>query len=160
MPVQPVTFSSVYYEIAAELAKAEANNAPMNSAHEGLAVIHEEYTELQNWVYMKRAKRDIGAMKAEAIQIAAMAIRFIKDVCKDPENINEEYRNSLLIGSKWRHFKGETIYIIKGIGVDEKTRRKQIEYCAFDKPDYVWHRDMDEWLSKADNGEWRFTPVG
>ncbi len=49
-----------------------------NSAHEGYAVIKEEVDEL--WDEIKKSQRPLE-MKEEAIQIAAMALRFIIDVC-------------------------------------------------------------------------------
>jgi hypothetical protein len=53
---------------------------PFNSAHEGLAVILEEFEELKAEVFKKKADRSYPAMKAEAIQVAAMSLRFILDV--------------------------------------------------------------------------------
>lgn len=35
----------------------------------------------QAQVFRKQGNRDVRAMRAEAIQVAAMAIRFVKDVC-------------------------------------------------------------------------------
>lgn len=48
-----------------------------NSAHEGYAVLLEEVDDL--WDEVK--KRDPAAMRTEAIQVAAMALRFLVDVC-------------------------------------------------------------------------------
>lgn len=68
-------------EIAAQLAKAEQKHAPMRGAHEGYAVILEELDEL--WAEIKRQHIDPTAMRKEALHVAAMAARFVKDVC-DP----------------------------------------------------------------------------
>lgn len=54
----------------------------MNSAHEGYAVLAEEVDELWDHVKVQQSKRDIPAMAYEAIQVAAMAVRFAVDVCK------------------------------------------------------------------------------
>jgi hypothetical protein len=72
-------------EIAAEAAM-EAGRAceawpPMNSAHEGFSVLNEEVDELWEHVKVNQKRRDVAAMRKEAIQIAAMAIRFAWDVC-------------------------------------------------------------------------------
>jgi hypothetical protein len=66
-------------EAQAELARAEAQHAPMHGAHEGWAVIFEEVDEL--WDEVRKKKPDPKAMRKEALQVAAMALRFIKDVC-------------------------------------------------------------------------------
>lgn len=85
---------SVLNEVQSELAKARATHTPMSGHHEGYAVILEEMDEL--WVECKsnthakntpeverpalrEAKR--LRMRKEALQVAAMAVRFIEDVC-------------------------------------------------------------------------------
>ena len=47
-----------------------------NSAHEGYSVLLEEVDELKAHVWMKQKNRDIAAMRKEAIEVAAMAIKF------------------------------------------------------------------------------------
>lgn len=64
-----------------ELAGAITKFAPFNSAHEGFAVLKEEVDELWDEVRAKQGARDIEAMRKEAVQVAAMALRFIVDVC-------------------------------------------------------------------------------
>ena len=64
-----------------ELSSARAKFAPFNSAHEGYAVLKEEVDEL--WEEIKRKNNSKEAMRKEAIQVAAMAFRFIQDVCGD-----------------------------------------------------------------------------
>lgn len=70
-------------DILAELEKAMGNFAPMNSAHEGFAVLAEEVDELWGHVKTNQGKRDIAAMRKECIQIAAMAVRFAVEVCNE-----------------------------------------------------------------------------
>lgn len=73
------------YEVAMQ-AYREATHAselypPMNSPHEGFSVLYEEVDELWQHVKVKQGKRNVAEMRAEAIQIAAMALRFAYDVC-------------------------------------------------------------------------------
>ena len=50
------------------------------SAHEGLAIIEEEFEELKREVFRKQSERSIAKMKQEAIQLGAMAMRFLIDL--------------------------------------------------------------------------------
>jgi hypothetical protein len=72
-------------DVIAELRRAQADYPPFASAHEGYAIILEELDEL--WIeVMKRPDRRLGrAMRDEAKQVAAMALRFMIDVCGEPE---------------------------------------------------------------------------
>jgi hypothetical protein len=63
-------------EVLEELEKATLKHGPMKSAHEGYAVIKEEVDEL--WDAVK--KDDTEHAKREAVQVAAMAMRFLLDV--------------------------------------------------------------------------------
>lgn len=65
--------------IIVEYEKAVCKHAPMHSAHEGYAVIKEEFEEL--WEEIKKQKPDNENMKKEAAQLGAMALRFLTDVC-------------------------------------------------------------------------------
>ena len=67
-------------QIAREATRASDEFSTFASAHEGLAVLWEEFEELKAEVWKKKASRDSDAMRKEAIQIGAMAIRFITDV--------------------------------------------------------------------------------
>lgn len=80
-------------EVGVELAKARQTHASMNGHHEGYAVMLEEMDEL--WEVCKMNTHKFGdnsdkevlrankraAMRKEALQIAAMAVRFIQDIC-------------------------------------------------------------------------------
>jgi hypothetical protein len=70
-------------EVRVELVRALRLHSQFNSAHEGYAVILEELDELKAECWKKRADRDRGAMRLEAVQIAAMALRFALEIC-DP----------------------------------------------------------------------------
>lgn len=76
---------SILEEIGDEVAAAVARWEPFQSPHEGYAVILEEMDELKAHVWTNQTKRDIGRMTSEAIQVAAMAVRFILDVCNEEQ---------------------------------------------------------------------------
>jgi len=67
-------------DAAGELARAIDAFPPMRSAHEGYAIILEELDELWEQVRLHQSKRNAGDMRKEAIQVAAMALRFAVDV--------------------------------------------------------------------------------
>lgn len=75
------TYQQLGHEAAGEAVRAAGLHAPCNSAHEGYAVILEELDELKAHVWMNQKKRDISEMRKEAIQVAAMALKFVHDVC-------------------------------------------------------------------------------
>jgi hypothetical protein len=68
-------------EVLAEVYRATKSYPPFHSAHEGYALLLEEADELWDEVKVKQAERSIDAMKLEAIQVAAMALRFVHDCC-------------------------------------------------------------------------------
>jgi len=70
-------------EVGQELAAARSEHAPMNGPHEGYAVILEELDELWDEVKGRNTNRRLR-MRQEALQVAAMAVRFIEDVCDKP----------------------------------------------------------------------------
>jgi hypothetical protein len=72
----------VIVDILEELYHAQRTKGrPFNSAHEGYSVILEELDEL--WDEVRKKVRDKQRMNEECVQIAASAIRFILDVCKE-----------------------------------------------------------------------------
>lgn len=78
------------YGVAAMDALAEVRRAKnmwpgnFNSAHEGFAIIDEEFNvELKEHVCTNQRKRDLTAMREEAIQVAAMALRFAVECCDE-----------------------------------------------------------------------------
>ncbi|MFA5348098.1 MAG: hypothetical protein WC294_08170 [Methanoregula sp.] len=64
-------------DIIAEYGKASEKFPPFNSTHEGYAVILEELDELWDCVKGNHTKE---RSREEAVQVAAMAIRFIKNL--------------------------------------------------------------------------------
>lgn len=70
-------------EVRNELARAVISWPPFNSAHEGYAVLAEELDELWDHVKTNQKRRNLGAMRKEATQVAAMALRFALEVCDE-----------------------------------------------------------------------------
>lgn len=73
--------STAFSLVDRELIHAKSNFEHFRSPHEGYAIILEEVNEL--W---KEIKDDLGyhhndRMKDEAVQVAAMALRFLIDLC-------------------------------------------------------------------------------
>ena len=69
-------------EVTDELIVATSKFPPFRSPHEGYGVLLEEVDEL--WDAIK-SNDSLAAQRGEAIQVAAMAIRFILDWTGDPE---------------------------------------------------------------------------
>lgn len=73
-------------DVLTELERASAKFGPFLSALEGQAIIAEEFDEFTEAVRHEGADR----ARAEAIQLAAMAIRFLIDVPAGSEQKNEK----------------------------------------------------------------------
>lgn len=75
--------------VVTEYQRAANRFPPFQSAHEGHAVIREEFEE--HWTEIKAIKWDAPiaewrneSLATESIQLAAMALRFIVDLIPDP----------------------------------------------------------------------------
>lgn len=66
-------------EVAGEVRRAQDKHAPMNSPHEGWSVIFEELEELREHVRADTGTSDLA--RKEAIQIAAMGMRYVLNLC-------------------------------------------------------------------------------
>lgn len=75
--------SALLLIVRREIEDVDANFKPFNSAHEAYGVVLEEQHELWDEIRKHQSKRDYEAMTKEAVQLAAMAIRLIQDVCCD-----------------------------------------------------------------------------
>ena len=70
----------IFTGIRNELKKACSNYPPFHSMHEGYAVILEELDELKEAIWKSKGVRLNPVAAKEAIQVAAMAVRFILDL--------------------------------------------------------------------------------
>ncbi len=68
-------------ELQGEHDFAISHFAPFHSAHEGYAVLLEELEELKAEVFKPQSKRSTAKLRLEALQVAAMGLRFIIDIC-------------------------------------------------------------------------------
>lgn len=80
-PRSYVDVDLVLEAVRAEVMAARAKFGPFVNAHEGYAVLLEEVDELWEEVKKNQKARDPGLLEKEARQVAAMAVRFLTDVC-------------------------------------------------------------------------------
>ena len=73
--------SAISVAVIQEMIDATQKHGRFNSPHEGWGVIWEEVDEL--WDEVRAKVHDKDKMRKECIQIAAMAFRYIMDVCED-----------------------------------------------------------------------------
>lgn len=71
-------FTKIIGDVIDEVFAASDKHGPMNSPHEGHSVIREEFEEL--WEHVKNDTGDTLQARKEAVQLAAMAIRYIYDL--------------------------------------------------------------------------------
>ncbi len=79
--VQKARIQKAVRLVVDDLVYATRQNSTFNSAHEGYAVILEELDELKAEILKKRSERNPEELVKEATQVAAMAVRFMVDVC-------------------------------------------------------------------------------
>lgn len=78
-----LNYIEAFKAVNEEVKMATANWPLFNSAHEAFSVLHEEFDELKAHVWTKQKNRNLHMMRLEAIQVAAMAIRFAAEVCDE-----------------------------------------------------------------------------
>lgn len=78
-----VRLSEILREVRSEVLQAAKKHEPMASPHEGYAVIKEELEEL--WDEIKRDRGCAPMAREEALQVAAMALRYVLDLTDSPE---------------------------------------------------------------------------
>jgi len=64
-----------------EYLRASEKFGAFASPHEGASIIREEYEELWEEVKKQYEDRSLKLMRKEAIQLGAMALRFLVDLC-------------------------------------------------------------------------------
>ena len=69
--------------VVAELESANDKFLLFNSAHEGYAVLKEEVDELWDEIKANKKPGSVLRQKEEAIQVAAMAIKFVMSCTKE-----------------------------------------------------------------------------
>ena len=74
----------ILHEIEEELYRALRKFPPFASPHEGWAIIKEEEEELWDEIKRQHDVRSGNKMRREAIQVAAMAVRFVLDLYPTP----------------------------------------------------------------------------
>lgn len=73
--------NDVLEAIQEELSIATSKFGPFASQHEGYAIIKEEVDELWEEIKSKHSPDRRSNIQSEAIQVAAMAVRFLVDLC-------------------------------------------------------------------------------
>jgi hypothetical protein len=81
-------------EAVQELNRASDKFGRFASSHEGYAVILEELDELWEEVRKQYDVRSNERMRKEAIQVAAMAMRFVFDICDGGRGYMKEDRDA------------------------------------------------------------------
>jgi len=66
-------------DVLHEVARAKKIHKPFHSPHEGIAVIREEYLELERVVFLKSP--DQWELRKEALHVACTALRFLEGLC-------------------------------------------------------------------------------
>jgi hypothetical protein len=74
-----MTTEAIIHEVSEELDRAESQFPKINTPHEGYAIILEELDEFWDECKVNQSRRSLNDMRNELIQVAAMAIRTIKD---------------------------------------------------------------------------------
>ena len=74
-------------EIVTEYDRAKRRFSPFVNVHEGIAVIEEEFLELRNEVFWGKKGQPTRQMRKEAVQLGAMALRFVIDIFGELDNV-------------------------------------------------------------------------
>jgi hypothetical protein len=72
--------AATWAEVQSEIVRARARFPALHSAHEGLGVLLEEVREVEDQVFETRGVATGAALRAELIQVAAVALRMAEDL--------------------------------------------------------------------------------
>jgi len=79
-----ITLRDVIDKVEKEFNRATAEFGPFHTAHEGWAILKEEFDELWEAIKLHQsAPQRNRRIREEAIQVAAMAVRLIVDCCEE-----------------------------------------------------------------------------
>ena len=94
-----IDYSELLYKIGVDVSKelqaAIETHSLFTSPHHGYAIILEELDELWDEVKKKKSIRDVKNMRTEAVQVAAMAMKFIMSMdaeWKPSTGVDEEQK--------------------------------------------------------------------
>ena len=79
-PEQEQRLEACVVEVIRELRRAMTLFGPFKNGHEGWAVIREEVDELWDAIKTNKAADHVARQRKEAIQVAAMALRFVVEL--------------------------------------------------------------------------------
>ena len=80
--------STIAEEVKAEIDRAEEASGSFHSLHEGLSVLRAEYKELEDAIFWGVPEDgDTTAVRNEAIQVAAAAMRIVMQISLVPVNL-------------------------------------------------------------------------
>lgn len=136
-------------EVVAEFHRAAGKHPRFNSAHEGFAVILEEVDELKAEVWKRDHDRD--AMRKEAVQVAAMALRFLTDVCEDAPPAHPPQGTPLAV-TRLQSARGDIAYFVRGHvdlswftdAIGRAYSKPLWAVCARRAPEHTWMVEAED----------------
>lgn len=75
------TATEILPDLLVELYKADQKHGPMQECIEGLYTLRCEVEELTREVHRKN--KDLPQLRKEAVQVGAMALKFLRDCCQE-----------------------------------------------------------------------------
>ena len=126
----------VVSEVVAEFQRASSLHPRFNSAHEGYAVILEEMDELKEEVWKRDHDKD--AMRKEAVQVAAMALRFLSDVCQKPADEQKLEINRLEADCIVSYYTRGHVDIGRFMDAVSQEFRRDVMHGWLSVPEHAW----------------------